>query len=157
MYIKTFFYNIDQNDRLEKRSISQYTYENNVKTNGVPKFTYILPKNTINIGANVMQINKKTGTVNENMGYSSIVDQYSISSLNKSESSTEKYGYYQEYLVKNSLNENETNYMNNVFNYYEQRPYKNPSFQIGITNLFLNIFIWSVIELLRRMTLFMRY
>ena len=66
------FYNIDENDRLEKRSISKYTYENNVKTNGVPKFTYILPKNTINVGANVMQINKKTGTVNENMGYSSI-------------------------------------------------------------------------------------
>ena len=50
------FYNIDENDRLEKRSISKYTYENNVKTNGVPKFTYILPKNTIDVDANVMQI-----------------------------------------------------------------------------------------------------
>ena len=125
------FHNVNGSDRLEKRSISQYTYANDLSVGNVPKFTYILPKNSINSDAHIMQLNKKTGVVDDNMGHSTILDQYSISSLNKTESATEKYGYFEEYSIQNSLSKDETNYMNNVFNYYEQHPTERSSFNKG--------------------------
>ena len=122
------FYNIKEHERLEKRSISRYTYENTVNSGKVPKFTYILPTNATRANSKTMQIDRKTEIFKENVEYASIVDHFSITTLNESENSTEKYGYYEEYSMKNSLNEEDMKYMNEILSYYDQYPNKNLSF-----------------------------
>ena len=81
-----------------------------------------------------MEITKRNGSIDENTGYSSTAGPNSLTDVVQTETSNEKYKFYEEYSVQNSLNENENNYMNSVFNYYEHNPDQKSSYHYSKLN-----------------------